>query len=82
MENELVKTVNFDLISKCYKGSQSSHSAVRAFRILRKQDFFKKIDKNEYVVWADCGKHFRCSLFVGYLFTELKNSNIQGFLII
>ncbi len=37
-----IQTVNFDLISKCYKGSQDAQSAVRAFRILREQDFLKK----------------------------------------
>jgi len=73
-----IQTVNFDLISKCYKGSQDAQSAVRAFRILREQDFFKKIDKTEYVVWCDCGKHFRNGLFVGYLFRELRQYGIRG----
>jgi hypothetical protein len=78
LEDETIKTINFDLIAKCYIGSQDAQSAVRAFRILRKQTFFHNIDKGEYVVWADCGKHFRNSLFVGYLFKELRESNIHG----
>jgi len=54
---------------------------------MRMQDFFKKIDsidsnfgleKKELVVWCDCGKHFRNSLFIGYLFKELKALNIHG----
>ncbi len=78
VENESVKNINFDVISKCYKGSQDSYSVIRAFRILRNQEFFKKIDQNEYVIWTDCGKHFRNGLFVGFLFKELKCSNIHG----
>ncbi len=78
MEAEVIKTINFDLISKCFKGSQDAQSVVRAFRILREQDFFKKIDKSDYVVWCDCGKHFRNGLFIGYLFNELKELDING----
>ena len=66
------------MISKCYKGSQDAESAVRAFRVLRNQDFFKKIEKKEYIIWADCGKHFRNKLFVGYLFNTLKFDEIKG----
>ena len=51
---------------------------MRAFRILREQEFFKKIDTTEYVVWCDCGKHFRNGLFVGYLFRELRQYGIHG----
>ena len=78
VQDESIKTINFDLITKSFKGSQDAHSVVKAFRILRNQDFFKNIDKSEYVIWADCGKHFRNSLLVGYLFRELKRSHIHG----
>ncbi len=41
-------------------------------------DFFKRIIAKEYVVWADCGKHFRNNQFVGYLLLEVANDNIAG----
>jgi hypothetical protein len=78
LENETIETVNFDYISKCYAGSQDAHAVVRAFRILRNQLFFKNIEQDDYVIWADCGTHFRNSLIMGYLFKELKNSNKHG----
>jgi len=82
-DDEAIHTVNFDVISNSYKGSQDALSVVRAFRILRNQKFFKDIEyfkdqKKELVVWCDCGKHFRNSLVMGYLFTELKSFNIHG----
>ena len=45
-------------------------------------DFFKQIeslykDKN-YIIWADCGKHFRNKDICGYLFKELREENIHG----
>jgi len=45
---------------------------------LREQRFFKEIEKNDYIVWADCGKHFRNSEFVGYLLLELADLKING----
>ena len=69
--------INFDLISEDI--DQSGSAAVRGFRMLREQDFFKEIDnKKSYIVWADCGPHFRCSEFLGYLLLDLANAQIQG----
>ena len=45
-EGEAIHTVNFDVISNSYKGSQDALSVVRAFRILRDQSFFKIIEQN------------------------------------
>ena len=42
---------------------------------MRQQEFFKKIDTKSYNVWTDCGKHFRNSEFLGYLFKELSECN-------
>ena len=51
---------------------------MRGFRILRGQEFFIKIDKKDYVVWADCGPHFRTQKFIGYLLLELASLEIKG----
>ena len=60
-----VKEVSFDIISSDL--TQDARAAVRGMRILRSQDFFTAIDKPDYIVWADCGKHFRNCEFIGYL---------------
>jgi hypothetical protein len=57
---------------------QGGNAAVRGFRILRMQVFFKKIDQKDYIVWADCGPHFRCETFIGYLLLELAEDKIRG----
>ena len=54
--------------------SQDASAAVRGFRILRSQEFFKKIDKKNYTIWADCGKHYRNNELVGYLLLELAEN--------
>ena len=33
--------------------------ALSAFRLIRKQNVFKKVEKTKYLIWTDCGKHFR-----------------------
>jgi hypothetical protein len=77
VEFDKIKSINFDIIANDL--SQDAHAAVRGFRLLRAQEFFKKIDtKKQYVVWADCGKHFRNNELVGYLFKEIANENIAG----
>ena len=55
--------------------SQEASAAVRGFRILMSHEFFKKIDKNNYTIWADCEKHFRNNGLVGYLLLELVDEN-------
>jgi hypothetical protein len=54
--------------------------AVKGFRCLRKQEFFKQLEqgRKNYVVWADCGKHFRNKEFIGYLLLELAEEKIPG----
>jgi hypothetical protein len=71
-----IKVINCDIISTDL--NQDASAAVRGFRFLREQSFFKEIEKNEYIVWADCGKHFRNSEFVGYLLLELADLKING----
>ena len=42
---------------------------------MRAQDWFKNIDQKEYIIWADCGKHFRNKTLLGYLLCELATEN-------
>jgi hypothetical protein len=60
--------------------AQDGEAAVRGFRLLREQSFFKDIDQTDYIVWADCGKHFRNNEFVGFLLSELaETAQKRGF---
>ncbi len=72
-----IETVNFDIIAN-KDDKQDALAAVRGFRILRAQQFFKSIDTKNYKVWADCGKHFRNGTLTGYFFKELKKEKILG----
>lgn len=76
VEDNQVKTTNFNIISENL--SQNAESVIRAFRILRSQTFFRSIDQKDYIIWADCGKHFRNKLLIGYLFKELQREKING----
>lgn len=71
-----LEVINFDVVSS--NVSEKGENVVRAFRFLREQEFFKEIDKNEYIVWLDCGKHFRNQTVIGYLLIELAQIGIQG----
>ena len=57
--------------------NQDAFSVVRAFRLLRNQDFFKVIDQKNFIIWSDCGKHFRCAEFISFLMKELSQSQIH-----
>lgn len=74
-----IKSFNFDIISCDLV--QDGRAAVRGFRILREQDFFRAIEKPYYVIWSDCGKHFRNSEFIGYVLGELADEGIHGIFI-
>jgi hypothetical protein len=71
-----IKLINFDLIS-CDL-NQDAHAVVRGLRLLREQNFFKTIEKNEYIVWCDAGKHFRNNEVLGYFLLELAREKIHG----
>jgi hypothetical protein len=80
-DDDQIKVINFDLISDASNNddkTQDMAAAVRGFRILRKQEFFKRIEKNNFIVWTDCGKHFRNREIMGYFFIELRNIGING----
>lgn len=68
--------INFDIISSDL--NEDARSVVRGFRILRKQNFFLEIEKPSYLIWMDCGKHFRNCEVVGYLLNELAEEKIHG----
>lgn len=68
--------INFDIISSDL--NEDARSVVRGFRLLREQNFFKTIDKKSYIIWMDCGKHFRNNEVIGYLLKELSLHGIQG----
>ncbi|CAF1001538.1 unnamed protein product [Brachionus calyciflorus] len=73
-DNNLIKLINVDIIASFL--SQKGKDVVSAFRFLRGQEMFKKIDKKKYIIWTDAGTHFRCADFLHYLFNELANEEI------
>ncbi len=75
-KNDEIKLINFDVISSDL--IQDAHAAIRGFRLLREQPFFKEIDKKEYIVWCDTGKHFRNNEMLGFLLLELAQQQIHG----
>jgi hypothetical protein len=77
LENNIIKCVNVDFIADTKTLSTDAYSVVRCFRLLRSENFFKKIDKLKYIIWVDCGPHFRCAEFCQYLFDELLELNIN-----
>ena len=58
--------------------NQDAHAIIRGLRLLRQQEFFKVIDKKEYIVWCDAGKHFRNNEVLGYFLRELSIEKING----
>lgn len=68
--------INFDIISSDL--TEDARAVVRGFRLLRAQQFFKEIEKNSYIVWMDCGKHFRNSEVIGYLLKDLAREKTHG----
>lgn len=69
--------INFNIISSG-DDPQDAITVIRAFRILRAQRFFQAIETKNYIIWTDCGKHFRNCLVMGYFLKELKNAQIHG----
>ena len=57
---------------------QDSNTTIKCFKLLREQQFFKEIDKKDYIIWTDCGNHFRSSMVIDYFLRELKEENISG----
>ena len=71
-----IRLINFDLISSDL--NQDAHAVIRWLRVMRQQNFFKEIDKKEYIVWCDAGKHFRNNELMGFLLRELTLEKINS----
>lgn len=76
-DENIIECINFDVIS--FDNKQTGFAAIRGFRFLRTQQFFEKFQNiKQYIVWLDCGKHFRNKMLIGYLFKELAADQIHG----
>jgi hypothetical protein len=70
--------INFDIISSDL--SQGGQAVIRGFKTLRKQLFFQQIEvsRKDFIIWCDCGPHFRNKELIGYLLLNLSEENIPG----
>jgi hypothetical protein len=66
---EFINCLNLDIISD--HPGQTAYDLIRIFRFLMEQPLFKAIDKENYVIWTDCGSQFRSAEFIYFLFNEL-----------
>ncbi len=46
-------------------------------RFLRTQDCFKTFTQKKWIVWSDCGGHFRCAELMNYCFNVLAKEKIR-----
>lgn len=69
-----IEYISFDVISEL---PHSGESVVRCLRLLRRQQFFKKIDKKSYFFWSDVGTHFKNNQLAHYCFIELAEEAIM-----
>lgn len=75
-EKNKIKCINFDIIS--HDLETDAYAAIRGFEILQNQEFFKEVFKNDWIIWADCGTHFRNNDLVSYLLKHLLSKHIYG----
>ena len=69
-DDDQIKIHNVDIVSQL---STDADAVVRCIRFLRNQYFFKKIEKPTYIIWVDCGPHFRNGTIMHYFFEELAS---------
>lgn len=74
-----IKKIYIDIVSDHL--DQNTSSVIRSLDFLQKQEFFKKIDKPNYIIWADCGPHFRSYQLLHYFFVEMVIFDFLIFLI-
>ena len=66
----LIRCKHFDFVSEV-DCKQDAHKAITGFRFMRQLQQFKEIQKSKYIIWADCGPHFRSSEFISYIYDDL-----------
>lgn len=66
---DFVNCSNIDIISD-YQG-QTAFDLIRAFKFVMELQIFKDLDKENYVIWTDCGTNFRSAEFIYFLFNYL-----------
>jgi hypothetical protein len=71
--NPFVNCMNIDVISD-HEG-QTASDMIRAFKHVMELPSFKNVDESEYLIWTDCGKQFRSSEFLYFLFNDLAEKN-------
>ena len=76
--NKIEKFVDFvfiDLLSE--DTSQTASDYINGFRFLRSLDIFKSIEKENYIIYSDTAKIFRCQEVCHFFFKELADLNIR-----
>jgi hypothetical protein len=69
-EKPFVNCINFDLISD--NTSMGSIDTIIQFEHIMKMPAFQEVDENEWVVFTDCGRQFRCAEFIYFLFNTMS----------
>ena len=64
-----IKIISVDFVTEL---SSNAICVIACFNLMRKQNFFKKIEKKNYEIWCDCGPHFRNSQIVNYFLREFS----------
>lgn len=72
--DDQIDCINVDIV---YDGSQEAVNVIRCFRFLRQQSFFQEIEKKNYILWSDAGKHFKCAELTYYFLYELAAEKIN-----
>ncbi len=69
-EKPFINCVNIDVISD-YTTANVSIDAIIQFEHVMKMPAFQEVDENEWVVFVDCRKQFRCAEFIYFLFNTI-----------
>ena len=69
LEDGIIKKVYVDILAD--NGAQTASAVIQSLNFIKSQNFFRRIDKDNYIVWADCGNHFRCYELLHYFLIEL-----------
>ena len=69
LEQDEIKKIYIDIVSDHL--DQNTSSVIRSLEFILRQPFFRMIDKQNYIIWADCGPHFRSFQLLHYFFVDL-----------